>query len=177
MHAISQSDVKITADSIPDLLERDRRCREVDAALAVKMLKLSNILRNRSLQGAEKAEASSHALERDLEERKMLATGACASASPALCDSISCSHLSNPIKVFPAGHPYSRFERSCFIFLCAAGVMDMESAVTTKAEDVEFKYAEEFKIHAARILVDVMHKIHKEVIVALMKADLKRYFK
>jgi len=56
-------------------------------------------------------------------------------------------------------------------------VFQAEDKDSNKAIGLEMEYVDKFKIHAADNLVNVMHKIYKEVQVFLLKSETKKYFR
>ena len=56
-------------------------------------------------------------------------------------------------------------------------VLESESAVTTRAAEKQAAYMAQFKVHAARALVDKLLKVYLEVQMSLMKEESKVYFR
>lgn len=56
-------------------------------------------------------------------------------------------------------------------------VLKLEDDITESAVKAEEEYVSKFKLHAAGILVDVLAKVHGEVVSLLVKLESKKYFR
>lgn len=115
----------------PDMLAEDRTNRQIDADLAMRMMKASKGFRGGLIESAAASDAISADVNTELAEKEEV----------------------------------------------VQEVLEAEAGFTTVAIMNEIKYVSKFKIHAAEIMLNVLVKIHREVVIAIMRSQTKVYFR